>query len=289
MVVPASIYVAAATFLDRPELVRGWAIPCATDIAFSYLVARIAFPGGHAAVPFLLLLAIADDALGLIVLAVFYPTGAVAPGVLIAWLAPALLVAWVIRKLGVTHFWVYVLVPGAMSWLGLHYGGLHTALAMVPIVPFMPHEKSDLALFGNRAPQSQRTLHEFEAAWRLPVQFVLLLFGFANAGVPLASSGAATWIVAFSLIVGKPVGIVGMTMLAGLTGLHRSPDLDVRALVTLGIAAGVGFTVALFFATAAFPPGALLNEAKMGALVSFFAAPLALAASAALRRSASAR
>ena len=57
------------------ELVRGWAIPCATDIAFSAMVARIIFPAAHPAIPFLLLLAIADDALGLVILAVFYPSG----------------------------------------------------------------------------------------------------------------------------------------------------------------------------------------------------------------------
>ena len=72
---PALIYVALASALDRPELYRGWAVPCATDIAFSYMAARLIFPPRHPGIPFLLLLAIADDALGLILLAVFYPTG----------------------------------------------------------------------------------------------------------------------------------------------------------------------------------------------------------------------
>lgn len=283
MAVPASIYVAAAMALDRPDLVRGWAIPCATDIAFSYLVARIVFPPNHAAIPFLLLLAIADDALGLIVLAVFYPTGTVAPAALVMWLAPALLVAWVFRKLGIVSFWAYTLVPGVMSWLGLHYGGLHPALALVPILPFMPHEKSDLSLFGNRAAVALTTMREFEEWWRIPVQIILLLFGFANAGVPLTSAGVATWIVAASLIAGKPVGIIGMTALAGWLGFRRAPELNYRALVVVGMAAGIGFTVALFFATAAFLPGDVLNEAKMGALVSFVAAPLAILAARVLR------
>jgi NhaA family Na+:H+ antiporter len=53
----------------------GWAIPCATDIAFSAMIARLIFPSTHPAIPFLLLLAIADDALGLVILAVFYPSG----------------------------------------------------------------------------------------------------------------------------------------------------------------------------------------------------------------------
>jgi NhaA family Na+:H+ antiporter len=58
---------------------NGWAIPTATDIAFSYLVGRIVFGAGHPAVRFLLLLAIADDAAGLIILAIFYPSGELAP------------------------------------------------------------------------------------------------------------------------------------------------------------------------------------------------------------------
>jgi NhaA family Na+:H+ antiporter len=77
MIGPAGIYVLLATVLRRPELMPGWAIPCATDIAFSYLAARFIFPNKHPAIPFLLLLAIADDALGLILLAAFYPAAPV--------------------------------------------------------------------------------------------------------------------------------------------------------------------------------------------------------------------
>src|SRR5688572_22752411 len=75
MVVPALIYVALTSVRGPADLARGWAVPCATDIAFSAMVARIIFPAGHPGIPFLLLLAIADDALGLIILAVFYPSG----------------------------------------------------------------------------------------------------------------------------------------------------------------------------------------------------------------------
>src|SRR5687767_10041778 len=75
MVAPAAIYVGLASAFGPADLIRGWAIPCATDIAFSAMVARVIFPASHPAIPFLLLLAIADDALGLIILAVFYPSG----------------------------------------------------------------------------------------------------------------------------------------------------------------------------------------------------------------------
>lgn len=65
---PALIYIALSSVRGPAELVTGWAIPCATDIAFSAMVARMIFPSGHPAIPFLLLLAIADDAMGLIIL-----------------------------------------------------------------------------------------------------------------------------------------------------------------------------------------------------------------------------
>src|SRR5919108_4209595 len=83
MVAPALIYAALASTRGPADLVRGWAVPCATDIAFSAMVARLVFPASHPAIPFLLLLAIADDALGLVILAVFYPSGPLAP----LWLA----------------------------------------------------------------------------------------------------------------------------------------------------------------------------------------------------------
>ena len=282
MAAPATIYALSVWYLGRPDLLRGWAIPCATDIAFSYLVARFIFRTGHPAIPFLLLLAIADDALGLVVLAIFYPSGTLALAPLALYLGGALALAFLMRRLGVESFWVYVIGPGLLSWLGLHYGGIHPALAMVPIVPMMPHQASDLKVFGRRRVLRLATLQLFEQWWKIPVQVVLLAFGLVNAGVPLTSVGPVTWIVMASLIVGKPVGVVLTTLLAGLLGFKRSRDLDFRALLTLGIAAGIGFTVALFFTTAAFPPGPALDEAKMGALLSFFGGFVAFAVGRAL-------
>ena len=274
MAVPATLYTLAVAYFDRPDLASGWAIPCATDIAFSYLVARLIFPSGHPAIPFLLLLAIADDAFGLILLALFYPSGEFALLPLSAWLGGAVLVARLLRRLGIESFWAYLGGPGLMSWIALYLGGIHPALAMVPIVPLMPHQRLEVKVFG-RAPVRLATLQLFERWWKLPVQGALLMFGLVNAGVPLTSVGLPTWMVAGSLVLGKPIGIVLTTLIVELFGFKRAPGLDYRSLVTLGIAAGIGFTVALFFTTASFPPGQVLDEAKMGALFSFFAAFLA--------------
>jgi NhaA family Na+:H+ antiporter len=121
-------------------------------------------------------------------------------------------------------------------------------------------------------------MHHFEEWWRIPVQIVLLLFGVVNAGVPFTSVGTVTFIVLTSLIVGKPLGIVVATVIAERCGFERPAGLERGDLVTLGTAAGIGFTVALFFATAAFPDGVLLREAKMGALLSVVSFPLAVLA-----------
>ncbi len=283
MVAPALIFLAGARLLNQDGLTSGWAIPCATDIAFSYLTARLIFPKTSPAIPFLLLLAIADDALGLIVLAVFYPSAPLELGYLALGLVPAIALAWAMRKYGITNFWWYLLVPGVFSWVGLYAGGIHPALALVPIIPFMPAAPKDLGIFASDEESQPDTLNRFEHAWRIPAQFILFFFGLANAGVPLASIGAPTWLVLAGLIVGKPIGVVGMTLLAERIGFERAKDLDLRALIVLGLAAGIGFTVALFFSTAAFAPGDVLDQAKMGALLSFLAAPLAILLARALR------
>ena len=276
MAAPALIYMALALTRGPVELTRGWAIPCATDIAFSAMVARFVFPRSHPAIPFLLLLAIADDALGLVILAVFYPSGPLAPFWLVGLMSAALLTAQWLRRRRTRNFWPYVIAPGALSWAALHLGGFHPALALVPIVPFMPHGAVDLGLFDAREESRSDTLNRFEHWWATPVQFVLLLFGFANAGVPFERIGPGTYYVLAGLLLGKPIGILLFSNVARLAGANLPRGLRLGDLLVVGVAASIGFTVALFFATAAFHGGTALAETKMGALLSFAAAPLAI-------------
>jgi Na+:H+ antiporter, NhaA family len=276
MAAPAAIYAVLATTLGPPDLLRGWAIPCATDIAFSAMVARVIFPAAHPAIPFLLLLAIADDALGLVILALFYPSGALSFTALTGLMTAAVVTALWLRRRRTRSFWPYVLGPGVLSWAALYWGGFHPALALVPIVPFMPHGHRDVGVFDPREAHLMDTLNRFEHWWTIPVQFVLLLFGFANAGVPFTEIGPGTYYVLAALLIGKPVGILALSAGARLLGARLPSELMMRHLALVGIVASIGFTVSLFFATAAFPGGAALTETKMGALLSFVAAPLAL-------------
>jgi NhaA family Na+:H+ antiporter len=283
MMAPALIYVALASTLGPADLLRGWAIPCATDIAFSAMVARIIFPAGHAAIPFLLLLAIADDALGLIILAVFYPSGSLSFPSLVGFMTAGVLLALWLRRRQTRSFWPYVIGPGSLSWAALYFGGFHPALALVPIIPLMPHSPHDLGLFDPREEYRPDTLDRFEHWWRTPVQFVLLVFGFANAGVRFEQIGAGTYYVLAGLLLGKPLGILLFAGLARLGGGGLPQGLRVWDLLVVGVVASIGFTVSLFFATAAFPQGPALAETKMGALLSFVAAPLAVVVSRAIR------
>lgn len=271
---PALIFVGLAIAAARRDLLPGWAIPCATDIAFSYLVARLIFGAKHPAIPFLLLLAIADDALGLAILAIFYPTGTLRLMELVALLGGAVGLAFWLRSRVRRSFCPYILVPGVVSWLAFFRGGLHPAL--VPIIPFLPRARRDRGLFVEG--HGHDPLTRFEPWWTAPVQVVLLFFGLVNAGVPVSHTGAGTWIVLASILVGKPLGILLSTALGAAFGLHWPTGVSWRDLIVVGLAAAIGFTVALFFATAAFPVGPLLDEAKMGALLSFAAAGLALGA-----------
>jgi NhaA family Na+:H+ antiporter len=283
MALPAVIYVTLASTFGPDDLIRGWAIPCATDIAFSAMIARLIFRPGHPAIPFLLLLAIADDALGLVILATFYPSRAVSLPPLMVLMGAAVMFALWLRRRRTLSFWPYVAGPGSLSWAALYLSGVHPALALVPIVPFMPHAPHDIGLFDPREESRANTLDRFDRCWSRPVQLILLLFGFANAGVRFEQIGSGTYYVLAALLLGKPIGILLFSEGARLVGARLPSGLQLGDLVVLGTAAAIGFTVSLFFATAAFPEGSALAETKMGALLSFGAAPLALVISRFLR------
>jgi Na+:H+ antiporter, NhaA family len=219
----------------------------------------------------------------LIILAVFYPSGALSFASLGVLMTAAVVVALWLRRKRVQSFWPYVLGPGALSWAALYTGGFHPALALVPVVPLMPHSRRDLGVFDEREEYQADTLNRFEHWWTTPVQFVLLLFGFANAGVAFEQIGAGTYYVLAGLLIGKPIGIMLFSGIARAAGGQLPPGLRARDLFVVGVVAAIGFTVSLFFATAAFPTGPALAETKMGALLSFLAAPVALAMSRLLR------
>jgi NhaA family Na+:H+ antiporter len=274
--VPALIHRQAVEVLDEPMLAVGWPITFATDLAFSYFIARLIFRR-HPVIPFLLLLGISSDALGFVAVALYYPTRElhIPTGLLV--LALALFVAAALRQRRVKSFWPYVLGAGTLSWYAFYRMGVHPALALVPIIPFLPHAARDRGFFVDASPHARDTLSQFEVWWRHPAQAALFFFGLVNAGVPLGALEAGTWGLPVAVLVGKPIGLLIAAGAAVMVGLHLPQRVRWRELIVIGFLAAMGFSVGLFFCDAMIPPGQLKSELSMGVLISLAGAPLALA------------
>jgi len=275
---------------DYAAVANGWGIPTATDIALAWLVARMVFGNKHSAVNFLLLLAVADDAIGLGIIAIFYgdPNNPAAPEYLLYFTLPAMIIAYVLRKRQVMAWFPYILIAGTLSWVGFIKAHLHPALALVPIVPFLPGPSRDTGLFVSEDEADQEhgsghhehdhsPLHNFEHNLKLPVDLGLFFFAFANAGVEFASVNTVTWMVLGSLIVGKVIGICFFSGVGVKLGFPLPDGMAFKHLVVAGIIAGLGLTVALFVAGEAFPGDSpYQGPAKMGAVLSAGAGLLAI-------------
>ena len=125
------------------DVIRGWAIPTATDIPPAWSAALLAFGRGHPAIKYLLLLSVVDDVIGIGLIAAFYPDpdNPFQPAwTLLVFLA--MFVAWLMRQLPVMDWRPYVFVAGPIAWYGMLRSRLHPALALVFIVPFMPSKLS---------------------------------------------------------------------------------------------------------------------------------------------------
>ena len=302
---PIAVYLGLAYFLGSDTydaVAKGWAIPTATDIAFSYLVGRMVFGAGHPAVRFLLLLAIADDAAGLIILAIFYPAGELAPEWLILSAGSAYAVFWLANRLPrrldrnnearphstwvreKLSFWPY-LIAGALSWYGFEESGINPALGLLPIVITIPHADRAFGIFSAAEAHLTDLLNRIEHLLKHPVEIILFFFGLLNAGVEFSSIGSPTWLVLAGLLIGKPLGILLFGWLAARPlGLGLPQGMRIIDLFVIGCVAAIGFTVSLFIASVAFESTDMLGDvnvkdaAKMGALLSFFAAVVAIIA-----------
>jgi len=281
VVVSIVIYKAFLHNLGEHMLEAGWVAACAIDIPGSYIIVRLIF-GRHPAVPFLLLLAISADAIGLVFVALLHPVGDAHPALGLGLMVVAVGLAAVLRHQNVKNFWLYLIGPGTLSWFALYVGGVHPALALVPIVPFFPHGLRDRGLMVEPAPEAHDTLTLFERWWRLPVEGVLLLFGLVNAGVPFHGLEEGMWAIPIAAL-GRPIGVAAAAGLAIAAGLHLPHSVGWREVVVIGCAATIGLVFSLFFATAVMPLGPLLLEMKMGALVTILGSALSFAVARLLR------
>jgi NhaA family Na+:H+ antiporter len=299
MLVPAAIY--AALNHGRPSA-HGWGIPMATDIAFAVGVMSLLGKRAPPALRILLLaLAVMDDVGAILVIAVFYSAGLEAAG--FAVLGAGLALTLGMQAVGVRNPWVYVLPAGVM-WIGAFLAGIHPTLAGVITGLLTParvwfganrileRAAVSLAALRARTPADdrevlshldviaqarreaisplERILHALHG-W---VAFgIMPLFALANAGVPLGEAdlgGDGLWVfagVGLGLVVGKPLGVIGLSWLAVRLRVATLPaGLSWLHIGLMGAVAGIGFTMALFIANLALPAGALLETAKLGIL-----------------------
>ena len=280
-------FILRAVFAPEPDIFRAWAVPTATDIAYAWLFAGLIFGKGHPAVLMLLVIAVLDDLIGMLIIATFY-TSEIFP----EWLglvAAGMIIGEIFRRTGVKSFWAYFLICTPLCWLGLFKTGVHPALAMVPVVPFMPHAERDHGIFAEGNSQHD-TMNEFEHFFKPIVDVGLFTFGLANAGVVLnvnSVTGSPTWIIFTSLLLGKSIGVSMFAYIGKLLGLSLPDGMGLKHVVVMGAVAAIGFTVALFVTSVALSTGVTpeLSEIyvksgtadmlRLGALLSFAAGPLA--------------
>jgi Na+:H+ antiporter, NhaA family len=266
-VVPVVLFSVLVRVFDEPMLVRGWTAALAVDIALGYFVARIIF-GRHPATAFFLLLAISANGLGFMALAIVDPIKELRLVPAITLMLAAIGAAFALRRAKVRSFWPYVIIGGGLSWSALFVGGFHPALALLPIVPFIPHAARDPGFFVDAPARAADALNRLERWFRHPAQAALFGFGLVNGGVPFGALEAGVWSLPLATLAGKPLGLLVGVALGTALGLHLPRDVRWRDMVPLGFISAAGFTMALFFATATIGPGQMLSELNMGAVLS---------------------
>lgn len=279
VIVPAIIYSAFLSRMPEPEpmLASAWAVTCAIDVTLCYLIGGLIF-GRHPAIPFLLLTAIASNAIGLSAIATITPENMRSVAIGLTLVAVGMGTAFAMRRRGVSSFWPYIVLGGGLSWYGMFLAGAHPALALMPIVPFMPHAARDEGLFVDPSPKAKDTLSRFERWWAAPIQAVLFLFGLVNAGVPLHGLDDGMWAIPVATLIGRPIGVLLGAEAAIAFGLHRPPRMGWKELIVVGCTASVGLTMALYFSTASLAIGSLRVQSQTGALLTVTGAIVAFGA-----------
>jgi NhaA family Na+:H+ antiporter len=274
MAAPALIYLAVNA--GSAAGVAGWAIPTATDIAFALAV--LAVIGTHlpsALRTFLLTLAVVDDLIAILIIAVFFTSDLSLVPLLLAIVPLAVFTVLVQRR--VRSWWV-LLPLAALVWALVHESGIHATVAGV--------------LLGFAVPVARRSAgpgpglaEHFEHRWRpLSTGVAVPVFAFFAAGVSVADAGGlagalgqtVTLGVIAGLVVGKTVGIVGSTYLVQrFTRARLAEGLSWWDILGLALLSGIGFTVALLIGELAFGAGSVTDDhVKIGVLLGSLTAAL---------------
>ena len=269
MVVPAAIY-AWFNWGDAAAM-DGWAIPAATDIAFSLGI--LSLLGSRVPVSlkvFLVSLAIMDDIGAIIIIALFYTSELSVLSLSIA--GACLVILFLMNRRGVENVPPYILV-GMVMWASVLKSGVHATLAGVALAFFIPYVTKN-----GRSPVKELE-HELHPSVAF---FILPLFAFVNAGVSLDERAIASIFtsipvgIAAGLFFGKQIGIFGFSWLAVKMKLAPAPAMRWSELYGVAILCGIGFTMSLFISSLAFEQSGsgYLPVDRLGILIGSFAAAI---------------
>ena len=262
MVIPAAIYIIIN--INSPETLNGWAIPSATDIAFSLGV--LSLLGKKVPISlkiFLTALAIIDD-LGAIVIIAFFYSGNIEVYYLLLMLA-AVIVLVMLNKFNISFFIPYLLV-GVLLWEFTHKSGIHATIAGVLLALIIPHDKTN---------RNKSLLLKLEHAIAPYVAFgIMPLFAFANAGVSLNGISLSSLLnpvpfgILCGLFFGKQIGVFLFAYASVKLNLAQKPnDSNWLALYAVSVLTGIGFTMSLFVGNLAFANSPMyLDGVKIGVL-----------------------
>jgi Na+:H+ antiporter, NhaA family len=267
MVVPALIYVAFTAGAGEGAL-AGWAIPTATDIAFALAVLAVISTHLPSALrTFLLTLAVVDDLLAIVVIAVFY-TSSLSVLPLALTLVPLGLFTLLVQR-RIRSWWL--LLPLAVAtWVLMHESGVHATVAGVLLGFAVPVVRRTQGPGPGLAEHFEHRFRPISSGVAVPV------FAFFAAGVSVAGAGGlgasltdrVTLGIMAGLVVGKAVGVLGSTWLVQrFTRAQLAPGLSWWDVLGLALLAGIGFTVSLLIGELAFGAGSERDEhVKIGVL-----------------------
>ena len=263
VILPAAIY--AGLNWNDPAAIQGWAIPAATDIAFALgILALLGTRAPTSLKIFLLAVAIIDDLMAIIIIALFYSGELSTTALGVGAAGIGLLV--VFNRMKITGFAPYILV-GLVIWAAVLKSGVHATLAGVMIALTIPMSDPKNA---DRSP-----VVIAEHALKPWVLFLVMpVFALANAGVPLSGLSVADLLaplplgIALGLFVGKQLGVFSFAWLAIKSGLATRPQgLSWTHIYGASLLAGVGFTMSLFIGGLAFADPEQQNAVRLGVMV----------------------
>jgi len=262
MLLPALIYIFIN--IKNPETLNGWAIPSATDIAFS--IGILSLLGSRVPISlkvFLTALAIIDD-LGAIVIIAFFYTGDLSLKYLLLLLITFIFLL-MLNKFNVKKFLPYIFI-GLFLWFFTYMSGVHATIAGVLLALCIPHRKNehDFSLLS----KIEHTISPYVA------YFIMPLFAFANAGVSFEGLSLNSLLlpiplgILLGLFIGKQIGVFLFSYISIKFGIAQMPNKSTwLSLYAVGILTGIGFTMSLFVGNLAFASNIqYIDEVKIGVL-----------------------